>query len=317
MTTRARRTSAAESVQSDHELCLIGATRLGDFIDFVQQRSASLLRPKTGDMADVWRKGADIYRELQTSQAGVADSVPVLELSATMQLHLDTLCTLPHFRNTFAAVPVAFGMVELDRLVVCQHHLTMTSVEAMVARYKLSRSGKPSGKALANLCLPTSVPPMEFHVVRRHGNEFVFRSNNHDARVLGSRVLTGSDIPKLDVPGHTQAVACIALGFSSNVLNVIRFGKRLVLNNGYHRAYALRAMGVTHVPCVIQVCSHWEEVGLAVGGEMYDNGDPYFGAARPPLLRDYFDARLVHRVATRPVERHIQLAVETTSSLWG
>ena len=313
MTTRTRRTSAAESVRSDHELCLIGATRLSDFVDFVQQRSAVHPRPKTGDMADVWRKAADVYRELQISQAGIADSVPVLALPAATQSHLDALCTLPHFRDTFAAVPVAFGMVELDRLVVCQHHLTLTSVEAMLAQYKR----KPSGKVLANLCLPTSVPPMEFTVVRRHGDEFVFRSNNHDARVLGSRVLTGSDIPKLDVPGHTQAVACIALGFSSNVLNAIRFGKRLVLNNGYHRAYALRAMGVTHAPCVIQVCSHWEEVGLAVGGEMYDNGHPYFDVARPPLLRDFFDARLIHRVATRPTERHIHLAVETTSSLWG
>ena len=37
-------------------------------------------------------------------------------------------------------------------------------------------------------------------------------------------------MPDMDVPGHTQAVACIALGFSSNVLNVVRFGQRLVLN---------------------------------------------------------------------------------------
>ena len=306
-------TTVRPRAASDHELCLIGATRLSDFVDFVQQRSSQRPRPKTGDLADTWRAAAEVYRQLQIAEAGIANSVPVVPLSASLQVHMDALCALPHFSNTFSAVPVAFGMVELDRLVVCQQHLTLSSIESLQARYKR----KPSGKALANICLPTTVPPMEFNVLRRHDDEFVFRSNNHDARVLGSRVLTGDAMPDMDVPGHTQAVACIALGFSSNVLNVVRFGQRLVLNNGYHRAYALRAMGVTHVPCVIQVCAHWEEVGLAVGGEMYNNGDPYFGLARPPLLRDFFDKRLVHEIPTDPAERHIRLKFETNTSLWG
>lgn len=29
-------------------------------------------------------------------------------------------------------------------------------------------------------------------------------------------------------------------------------GQRLVLNNGFHRVYALRRQGVTHIPVVIQ-----------------------------------------------------------------
>jgi hypothetical protein len=297
---------------TDAELCLIGATRLQDFVDFVRQRARGGQRSVAGELADTWRQASRVYAALQTSEAGMADSVPVLELPASVQAHVEAVSQLAHFQSTFSSVPVAFGMVELDRLVVCQQHLTLSSIETLAAQYKR----KPTGKALAAICLPGNEPPMAFDVVRQHGDEFVFRSNNHDARVLGTRVLTAGAIPALDLPGHAQAVVCLAVGFSSNVMNVIRYGKRLVLSNGYHRAYALRAMGVTHVPCVIQVCEHFEDVGLAVGGEMYENGEPYFTWARPPLLKDFFDKRLVHRIATLPAQRHVRVTVTSESALW-
>lgn len=63
----------------------------------------------------------------------------------------------------------------------------------------------------------------------------------------------------------------LSVGFTTNVLNVVRYGARVVLNNGYHRALALQELGVTHVPCLIQVCAHWEDV-VAGSSEMYDNG---------------------------------------------
>ena len=156
---------------------------------------------------------------------------------------------------------------------------------------------------------------MAFEVLQRHGDEFVFRSDNHDARFLGAQVLSGASMPGLDVSGHTQAVVCLAVGFSSNVLNVVRYGNRLVLNNGYHRAHALYAMGVRRVPAIIQVCGHWEDVRLAADGEMYQNNHPYFVAARPPLLRDYLDGRLTHRITTRQADRHVRVTFEATKSL--
>lgn len=308
---RRHRVSVAEPA-GDEELCLIGATRLQDFVDFVRQRAKGGGRRQTGELADTWRSASRIYQDLQSAEAGVADAVPVRALPASVQTYVNEVAKLPHFQRTFSSVPVAFGMVELDRLVVCQQQLTLSAVKTLLARHPR----KPGARALAGICLPGQEPPMNFEVVRRHGDEFVFRSDNHDARVLGRRVLTGASMPDLDLPGHAQAVVCLAVGFSSNVINVIRYGKRLVLSNGYHRAYALRSMGVTHVPCVIQVCEHWEDVGLAVGGEMYHNGEPYFSWTRPPLLRDFFDDRLVHRIATSPVHRHIRVTLTTDSDLW-
>jgi hypothetical protein len=59
-------------------------------------------------------------------------------------------------------------------------------------------------------------------------------------------------------------------------------------------------------PCLIQVCSHWEDVGLAGSGEIFNNGPVYFSSARPPLLRDFANPSLTRTFATRPVRKEIR-----------
>ena len=95
------------------------------------------------------------------------------------------------------------------------------------------------------------------------------------------------------------------------MLNVIQAENRLVLNNGSHRAYALRELGVTHVPCLVQHVSRRDELDL-VGGEIQQSPDRYLKVARPPLLKDYFDQRLRMIVPVYRKNRmvRIQFAVE-------
>ena len=83
----------------------------------------------------------------------------------------------------------------------------------------------------------------------------------------------------------------IPVGYGVRHLNVVRLGKRMVLNNGYHRAYALRAAGITHVPCMVQAIAHPEELAFAGGSSLIDNFDELFSSARPPLFKDFFDPR--------------------------
>ncbi len=291
---------------TDQELCLMGATRMADFIDFVRERAIGGRDMDPGDLADMWRDAAEVFHGLQTAEAGAADKPDIRPLSKTLQKHVDRLVKLDSFAQTFSSVPVAFGMVELDKLVVCQQHVGRASVDRMVDRLPRPLSDTD----LASVCLPLTAAPASFRLAHRDEDRFVFVSDTHDARFLGTQVLAPGAIQGLKVNGHPQAVVALAVGFTTNVLNVVRYGQRVVLNNGYHRALALRELGVTHAPCLIQVCSHWEDVGLAGSGEMYHNGPVYFSSARPPLLRDFADARLVRPFATRKLTREIRLKYE-------
>jgi hypothetical protein len=102
-------------------------------------------------------------------------------------------------------------------------------------------------------------------------------------------------------PGALVGVIGLAVGFGSNFLNAIACENRLILNNGSHRAYALRELGYTHVPCVVQHAATRDELDLIASSDLRRDPDQYLREPRPAMLKDYFDPQLravmrVHRI---------------------
>jgi hypothetical protein len=300
---------APADLGADEESCLLPATRLRDFLAFVGERAAGGAVLDKADLAESWRRAAARFAAIQVAEAGAADRPEVLPLPRGAQAHVDRLLQLPSFRRTFSTVPVAFGLVELDKLVAYQQYLTGSSLDQVAAALPASLTAA----ALAKLCLPLAPPRTGFSLARREGDQFVFLADNHDGRFLGAHAVEPSSIAALPVQGHARSVIALAFGFTSNALNVVRFGSRMVLNNGYHRAVALRALGVTHAPCIIQVCGNWDEVGLAGSRTLYEHGDVFFNQARPPLLRDFANPRLVRTFTTRRLRKEIRLSFKVES----
>jgi hypothetical protein len=295
---------------TDQELCLLGATGLADFLSFVQKHAVGGRSMDAGELAQQWRDAAMVYEALQQSEAGAADKPEVLPLPEALQAHVKRLLKVPSFEHTFSRVPVAFGMVPLDRLVAYQQHLTQATVDAMLASL---RPPLPEGE-LAALCLPLEVADNGLRLLEQDASRVVFEASNHDVRFHGARVLAPAQVSGLRVSGHVQAVVGLALGGTTNVLNVVRYGSRYVLNNGYHRAWALLRLGVTHAPCVIQVCAHWEDVGLVGAGEMFHNGPVYFSQARPPMLRDFGHPQLARSFLTYRTRKQIRVTFQVETS---
>ena len=298
--------ASAAIAPSDHTHCLIGMTRLNDFLRFVRERVSGGRTLDPGDLAHSWREAATVFKGLQTSEAGAADNPDIKPLSSRLEAHVAQLVALPYFQKTFSMVPVAFGMVELDKLIVCQQQIKRASVDTMTRTLTTPLSDAD----LATVCLPLTSSGAGFQLALEEAGQIIFTSDTHDARFLDAQLVNPTDIRGLVVSGHAQTVLALSLGFTTNVLNVVRYGARIVLNNGYHRALALRELGVTHAPCVIQVCSHWEDVALAGASEMSDNGAVYFTAARPPLLRDFANSDLCRTFVTRPLRKQIRLTYE-------
>jgi hypothetical protein len=98
-------------------------------------------------------------------------------------------------------------------------------------------------------------------------------------------------------------VVGLAVGFGTNFLNAVYIENRLILNNGSHRAYALRDMGVTHVPCIVQHASSRAELELVGSRFVRRDPDYYLKHPRPPMVKDYFDPQLRKIV---PVHRRLR-----------
>jgi len=192
-------------------------------------------------------------------------------------------------------VPTEVAIVELDRMVVYQEHIDITHS----TRLEQKLGAIPSQAELFRTCLPYDHPQPPVKWSRVSHGKFVFLSPSNDLRFLGPMGLQPGQLK--DPPGgNLVGVVGLPVGFGSNFMNAIYAEKRLILNNGSHRAFALRQMGVTHVPCIVQHVASRDELEVVASSSVRRDPDLYLKHVRPPMLRDYFNPQLrmvmpVHR----------------------
>jgi len=164
---------------------------------------------------------------------------------------------------------------------------------------------------LFNICIPLErrEPPVD--VQRLNSRRYLFSSSSADLRLQEAAVLCADQICNYDPFGPIAAVFGAVVGFGSNFLNVIRDeNKRILLHNGYHRAVALRELGVTHAPCVIQTVTRRDELAVVADSSVANAAFRYFGAKRPALLKDFFDPKIRKILPVRRTKRVIEVELQ-------
>jgi hypothetical protein len=301
---------AAADAQANEYLYLTGRPRLRDLLHFA--RSHAVTPPDEAALAAKWHTGHARVRRLETEEAGMAEDPPMGKLGPEYEPLLLELLQDPLVQNGFNTVPTDVALVELDRLVVYQKHIDLTYVRQLARQLGAGGAGgageSGEGPTLSDAqifrtCLlhDHDQPPVKWS--RAHHDTFVFMSPSNDLRFLGAVPLQGDQIKDYPARGKFTGVVGLAVGLGSNFLNAIYAENRLILNNGSHRAYALRMLGVTHVPCIIQHAASRDEVDAVAAAEVRKNPDTYLKHPRPSMLKDYFDPQL-HLVM--PVYRRLR-----------
>ena len=289
-------------------LHLMGATRLADFLTYARERADLTALSDAGgggdcamELAESWRAAANTYEALEASEPYPSEPPTVFPLPDSMREHVDTLLALPPIQREFDRVPIALGMVPLAHLISAQQRIDLHTVQPQATAPAIA-----SDEALIAVCLPIKAPPHRFRVAQQDAGSVTFTADNHDIRLFSPQILAAAAVSG-KWPGYVQSALALPVGFSANVLNVIRFQNRLVLNNGYHRAFGLYRSGVTHVPAIIQVCREWEDVGLVSSSEIFNNGSVYFERKRPPLIKDFSDRRLTISLAVPISQKYVRI----------
>jgi hypothetical protein len=201
-------------------------------------------------------------------------------------------------------------MVELRHLVVSQE-----SVGTGFARDIAKRLGRsPAPEALFEFCLPMGRPLSSMQVQRLSDERYLFVSESTDFRAHNLELLIGAAIPRLKTFGPAGAALILPVGFGSNFLSAVKSEKRIVLQNGYHRAFALMSLGVTHAPMVIQQVTRTDELRLAASSDVHENPAFYFRSARPPLLKDFLDPALAKPLTIRKLETRVEVEIKVKTS---
>lgn len=290
---------------------MLGPRHLEEWLDEVAALGLSGDVPDRSSLTELWRAGQAEYARLAVDEAGVANGAEIRPLPKSMAKHMARLVELEGVRRTFDTVPVAFGLVPLDALILSQYSMT----QAVVDRIAATHPAPISPKRLVELCLPLEAPAADFRLAGRTDQEFTFIADAHDMRFLDAQVIEPVNVQQAPLMGHPQAVVALSVGFSANLLNTVRYNGRIVLNNGHHRALALRAMGLTHAPCLIQPCASMEDLQEAASSEILRHADLYFESPRPPLLRDFDNPLLAHRFAAPRMRRVVTIKIDVQRRL--
>lgn len=296
----------APEPRQQEELWLLGQPPLSRFLDFVRDSVVDGTGEDRLALTIEWRAANDYYQELERSEAGIANAGSHCELEPSLQRLAEEVRTHPHYRESFDGLPTEVGVVELDRLVVCQNHVTRTFVQRLMTRM----GSAPGPQALFRACLPLNAPKPPVQICRLGSHRYVFRCESSDLRYHQTTALRPEQVRDFDSFGAIAGVVGVVVGFGHDFMSAVRVGKRVLLTNGYHRACALRALGITHAPCVIQTATRGDDLCTAVKDRVAEQPEFYFESARPPLLKDFFDPRIRKVLPLRSLTHLVEVTFE-------
>lgn len=285
---------------SQEETWLLGQPSLWEYLEFVKDSVVGGADVDQRAATAEWREANSYYQRLEDSESGIADTAECHALSADLSSLADEVVAHSTYRKVYDTMPAEFGMVELDKLVLCQKSVTSTFVNALAKRL----GENPAAEALFRFCLPLEKPNVTVQARAMGSKRFVFRADSTDFRFHQAALLRPDQLNDFASFGPVSGAVGLVVGFGSNFLNVIKVGNRLLLHNGYHRACALRSLGVTYAPCIIQAVATQDELEVTAKDTVTKNPDFYFKSVRPPLLKDYFDPA-IRKVL--PVHKHVRI----------
>lgn len=257
------------------------------------------------DILRIWSELQSRVTNLIQTEIGLADAMVVEDMPDEYRSELETIAADPLFQKTFSNLPTGFAIVQIDKLVAPQRTVNLDYVDRLTA--KLPKS--PTMRELLDFCVSHKREMDPIQHLEIAPNTHVFSSPNSDIRFLGAFVknLTDEDL-KYAVSGGLPAAAIIAfIGYGGAPLNAFLAGKRVVLNNGFHRVYALRSLGVARIPIVIQQIRNVQlEFPQVVAGLPKEY---LLNVPRPVLIKDFFEPEFAITLKVRERIKMVTLGI--------
>jgi hypothetical protein len=233
-----------------------------------------------------WEELQPRVQDLMQREGGLADTSSVAPVSEAHHSRLEAFAADPLFQKTFHALPASFAIVDVDKLVAPQRTVNLDYVRRLAASFPKS----PTLEQLIDICVSPTRAMDPIQHLELSPNAHVFSSPNADIRILGSFVkdLKAEDLQYAVMGGLPTAAVITFVGYGGSPINALRAGNRIILNNGFHRVYALRALGVREIPVVLQEVRniHLEFPPAVVGLPR----EYLLGAPRPVMIKDFFEA---------------------------
>lgn len=181
--------------------------------------------------------------------------------------------------------PWSLAQVEIDGLVSLQKYVNSTYADAIARDLDLGGLDER-----LSFCLTDAYAPRVSELFEgAGGGVFAIKSGGSDLRVVDS---SATREPRT---GATKV--SFTVGWGHPFVVVAKLKGRYVLNNGYHRAFALRKRGVRHLPCLLVDVESYADLECA-GPPALFGPDSILGTL-PPRFSAFFDSDISPTVKMR------------------
>lgn len=284
-------------------LFLFGASAKAEVVNYVRTQCTPAEQDKLDETLAGWVGANKQFRGIEQTEIGKAEQITLMDIPEEFSTFLKEVEDDFLFKQSFSLLPYEVKLVEIDKLVASQRAVNLDYVEILKKRV----SPKPTIPELISFCLapPKDITPPAEQILAQ--NVHSYTSENLDFRFLGGfqKPLSASDLQACVAGGFPLAAIVLLVGLGSSSMNCLAVGNRIVLNNGFHRAYTLRSMGVTHAPLVVQ---HVANPQLEVPPVIADLPREYLlGAPRPALIMDFFNPNLATQFKVKARNKVVQV----------
>ena len=249
-----------------------------------------------------WQQARTALDTIVQQEPGIPNNVNTYDIGPNQKIN--DLQNDALFKNTFSNTPIEFKMVDIDTLVAVQRNVYLNYVNEIENKIPAS----PSIDDLIDVCLPIKPNPAEPKVTQINQNSWIFSSPSPDFRFLGGYLkeqLTDDDLRYTQVSGFPVKVISLFVGYGGSPINVYQANNRLVLNNGFHRVYALRKKGITRIPVVIQKVANPQ---LEFPPQLLGLSMEYLlNHPRPILVKDFFTPGLTREFKRKQMITTVQV----------
>jgi hypothetical protein len=207
------------------------------------------------------------------------------------------------FSHTYQQLPTNFEIIEIDKLIACQSTVALDYIEKLTRTFQKNLDFD----ALIDICLSLDKTVPEVSDIQANEQTIVYSSENTDFRFLGAlqKPLNEIALDTSSTGGIPTRALVLLFGYGGSPVSVTKVAKRYFLNNGFHRIFALRKVGVTHIPAVIQ-----EVLNPALEfPAVYQNipKEYLLASDRLPMMEDYFNNEMTIELKQKARRRGIKV----------
>ncbi|NBW35827.1 MAG: hypothetical protein EBR30_12560 [Cytophagia bacterium] len=283
------------------QLLLIAFASEAEIIQFISQQGSEDEVARIHNLLMTWSSLQEKVKKMLYEEEFLPETIQSQEIPQQYMSKVKEYLSDNSILKTFPD-GVDYEMVEIDKIVALQRTMDEDYTNLLKERW----SGKLEFEDILDICLSAKCGKSEVKHLVYDDNHHIFSSPNSDLRYLGSYYKKIED-NDLDYSGGGVPIAAIIsfVGYGVQPISVYKVGNRVILNNGFHRVYALRSLGVKEIPVFVKKV-HNAKINFPPNFLGFPK-EYVLDFPRPTMMKDFFESGFVVPIHCKKRAKVIQV----------